>query len=572
MYNTLYLSRRVNKRFLYRDVSAPGRAQPGGTRGAALGLRLSAAGFSLLFFRFLFFSLNDISTYFFSLPSESPAALRVRRRAPNGVGSAERPRGEGDTGRRWGMSVAFLPLRLALPVRVRAEPEPGGAAQNAEPRGRDGKRRAKGSARRGRGDKTDAEETSARRRAPRNAALAARPRLQLAPPRLRDGSAGGGPRAAGELRAVRGAGAAVAVCSVLRFSCQRRLKAALLSAVRAARGRTLTCARLFPNEIGSELSALSAVPPHTAARGSPGARGRAVGAEPRSVRGSAAGSTGRTGSAPPWDGFGKGAVRARGFPEGLAKQRPPARPSGRSTVRRGMGPGEFVSHPLFVWGRDVSCCGMRLRAGNPHLFFGHQQGTPAEMDALHCSLCGWQRPSPPARVCHGSAAQQSALRPAEGPSSGTAEPCRKQRCSQRAPAVPKERCPGQCPGSEGPLGALAALIPQGPHLLPVPGCVWPWGSGGWGRCLVSRQAGLGTSVFEAAIKVMVLSGWRVFPKQSELLHVSVCAREAQAVCLCSFLFRSFKPRETRVQTRRWIGMEKWSGAELSAGRGSMQIV
>lgn len=351
MYNTLYLSRRVNKRFLYRDVSAPGRAQPGGTRGAALGLRLSAAGFSLLFFRFLFFSLNDISTYFFSLTSESPAALRVRRRAPNGVGSAERPRGEGDTGRRWGMSVAFLPLRLALPVRVRAEPEPGGAAQNAEPRGRDGKRRAKGSARRGRGDKTDAEETSARRRAPRNAALAARLRLHLAPPRLRDGSAGGGPRAAGELRAVRGAGAAVAVCSVLRFSCQRRLKAALLSAVRAARGRTLTCARLFPNEIGSELSALSAVPPHTAARGSPGARGRAVGAEPRSVRGSAAGSTGRTGSAPPWDGFGKGAVRARGFPEGLAKQRPPARPSGRSTVRRGMGPGEFVSHPLFVWGR-----------------------------------------------------------------------------------------------------------------------------------------------------------------------------------------------------------------------------
>lgn len=88
--------------------------------------------------------------------------------------------------------MAFLPLRLALPVRVRAEPEPGGAAQNAEPRGRDGKRRAKGSARRGRGDKTDAEETSARRRAPRNAALAARPRLQLAPPRLRDGSAGGG--------------------------------------------------------------------------------------------------------------------------------------------------------------------------------------------------------------------------------------------------------------------------------------------------------------------------------------------------------------------------------------------
>lgn len=90
--------------------------------------------------------------------------------------------------------MAFLPLRLALPVRVRAEPEPGGAAQNAEPRGRDGKRRAKGSARRGRGDKTDAEETSARRRAPRNAALAARPRLQLAPPRLRDGSAGGGVR------------------------------------------------------------------------------------------------------------------------------------------------------------------------------------------------------------------------------------------------------------------------------------------------------------------------------------------------------------------------------------------
>lgn len=361
--------------------------------------------------------------------------------------------------------MAFLPLRLALPVRVRAEPEPGGAAQNAEPRGRDGKRRAKGSARRGRGDKTDAEETSARRRAPRNAALAARPRLQLAPPRLRDGSAGGGPRAAGELRAVRGAGAAVAVCSVLRFSCQRRLKAALLSAVRAARGRTLTCARLFPNEIGSELSALSAVPPHTAARGSPGARGRAVGAEPRSVRGSAAGSTGRTGSAPPWDGFGKGAVRARGFPEGLAKQRPPARPSGRSTVRRGMGPGEFVSHPLFVWGRDVSCCGMRLRAGNPHLFFGHQQGTPAEMDALHCSLCGWQRPSPPARVCHGSAAQQSALCPAEGPSSGTAEPCRiaamlpeGTRCSQGALpwAVPGLRGPFGCAGGADPAGAPPA--------------------------------------------------------------------------------------------------------------------
>lgn len=244
-----------------------------GPAGLRWGFAFRLLGFRCSSFVFFSFLCTTSLPIFFSLTSESPAALRVRRRAPNGVGSAERPRGEGDTGRRWGMSVAFLPLRLALPVRVRAEPEPGGAAQNAEPRGRDGKRRAKGSARRGRGDKTDAEETSARRRAPRNAALAARLRLHLAPPRLRDGSAGGGPRAAGELRAVRGAGAAVAVCSVLRFSCQRRLKAALLSAVRAARGRTLTCARLFPNEIGSELSALrSGTAAHRSARQPRGTR------------------------------------------------------------------------------------------------------------------------------------------------------------------------------------------------------------------------------------------------------------------------------------------------------------
>lgn len=215
------------------------------------------------------------------------------------------------------------------------------------------------------------------------------PLWQPALPRLRDGSESQSP--------------------VLGVTFRRCLKAALLCAVRVFDFSQT-------NRVGAERS-------ERYERGTAAARSGAVGAEPRSAHGPAAGSTGRTGSAPPWDGGGLGSVRARSFPEGLAKQRPPGRPSSRSTVRRGMGQGQLVCRPRIAWGRDVSCCGMQLCAGNPHLCSGQQRGTPAEMDAPRCSLCRSQRPSLPARVRRGCAAQQSALRPSEGPSLGTAEPC-----------------------------------------------------------------------------------------------------------------------------------------------------
>lgn len=79
-------------------------------------------------------------------------------------------------------------------------------------------------------------------------------------------------------------------------------------------------------------------------------------------------------------------------------------------------------------------------------------------------------------------------------------------------------------------GALVLLLPQRLNPHPVPGAVWPWGSGGWGRCPVSHRDGLGTSVFEAATKVMVLSCWKGFPKPFELLHVS-CAPWKHRQCV-----------------------------------------
>lgn len=141
---------------------------------------MAFVGFRCSYF-ILFYFFNDIHTYFLFLNER-------KSRSAAGAGNGpkrrrQRPCGEGDAGRRWGMSVAFLPLRPALAVRLRAEPEPGGAAQNTEPRGRVGKRRASGSARRGPGDKSDAE-MSARRTGLRNAALAAR--TAAAPGRLRE--------------------------------------------------------------------------------------------------------------------------------------------------------------------------------------------------------------------------------------------------------------------------------------------------------------------------------------------------------------------------------------------------
>lgn len=139
---------------------------------------MAFVGFRSSYFILFFYDIHTF--FFFFLNERKPRSVAVAGNGPER--RRQRPCGEGDAGRRWGTSVAFLPLRPALAVRLRAEPEPSGAAQNTEPRGRDVKRRARGSARRGPSDKSDAE-MSARRRGLRNAALAAR--TAAAPGRLR---------------------------------------------------------------------------------------------------------------------------------------------------------------------------------------------------------------------------------------------------------------------------------------------------------------------------------------------------------------------------------------------------